>query len=266
MTSSSANKTDLSAGEESTTDRSRAHVGVVCTHALEVDPLIGRLDRRRQYSEGGIRFSGGFLGASIRVAVVEAGAGFAAHRKATEILVKEHAPSWIIAAGLSSSLADDVLAGDLSLATTICDMHGQRLNINCPIPESRRATLRTHLVADKHPVTPDQKRQLADATSASVVDTSSLAVAQICEASGIPFLSIRAILDDVNENVPSTVIRALFESVSTPVNNPVSRWVSGLRRPKAFKVWVSRAREVTEHLDRFLLGVIRQVGDHLDRT
>ena len=266
MSSNSANNTDTSAGEEATTDRSTAHVGVVCTHALEVEPLISRLDRRRRYSDGGVQFSGGFLGTSIRVAVVEAGTGFAAHRKATEILITEHVPSWIIATGFSSSLADDVLAGDLSLATTICDTHGQRLNLNCPIPESRRATLRTHLVADEHPATPDQKRQLAFATSASVVDTNSLAVAQICEAAGTPCLSIRAIVDDLNENVPRSVVQALFEPMSSSNHNSVGRWVSGLRQPKEVKTWVSRARIVTAHLDRFLSGVIRQVGDHLDQT
>lgn len=264
MSSSSADNDAPSAGEESTTDRSTAHVGVVCTHALEVQPFISRLDRRRRYSDDGLRFSGGFLGTSVRVAVVESGSGFAAHRKATETLVSEHHPSWIITAGFSSSLVDDVRAGDLSLAAAICDTHGQQLNLNCPIPESKRVTLRTHVVSDRHPATLDEKRRLSRATSAAAVDTTSLAVAQVCETSGIPCLSIRAIVDDLNENVPPAVVEALFEPLPASRKNPLGRWISDVWQPKEFRGWIARTRTVTEHLDRFLSGVIRQIGDHMD--
>ena len=263
MSSDNVSSDDSSIVEEPTTDRCTAHLGLVCTHALELQPLISRLDRRRQYSDGGMRFTGGFLGASIRVAVVEAGAGFAAHRKATEVLFNQHTPAWIVSAGFSSSLADDVRAGDLSLASEICDTHGQLLNLNCPIPESKHAPLRKHLVTDGHPATPDQKRRLANETSASAVDTTSLALAQICKASETPCLSIRAIIDDLNEEVPKSVVETLFEPISAPVRNPVSRWVSGLRQPEELKRWISRAETVAGRLDRFLYGVIRQLGEHL---
>ena len=264
MSSNSTSKAGSSAGEGRGIDRSTAHVGLVCTHALELKTLIGRLDRRRRYSDDGMRFTGGFLDATVRVAVVEAGAGFAAHRMAASILVKEHSPAWIVSTGFSSSLVDEVRAGDLSLATEICDTHGQQLNLNCPLPESKHATLRRHLVADKHPTTSDQKHQLADSTSASAVDTTSLAVAQICGASGTPCLSIRAIVDDLKEEVPDSVVKVLFEPTSTRTS--VSHWLSGLRQPEELKRWISRAETVSEHLDQFLSGVVRQLAEHLEQS
>ncbi|MCH2210447.1 MAG: hypothetical protein MK110_04040 [Fuerstiella sp.] len=264
MSSDSSIETDSSTGEEKTPDRSTAHVGLVCTHGRELTSLLSRLDRRRCYSQEQMRFTGGFFDTDIRVAIVEAGAGFAAHRKATEVLVKEHAPAWVVSTGFSSSLAKDVRAGDLSLADTIRDTHRQCLKLNCPIPESKHATIRTHLVTDSHPATSEQKQQWSAETAASAVDTTSLAVAQICQASHIPCLSIRAIIDDLQEEMPESVLNALFEPDSPSAGNPISRWVSNLRQSKEEKQWFARAESAAQHLDRFLSGVIRQLGDHLE--
>ena len=235
-------------------------MGLVCTHAMELKTLIGRLDRRRRYADGGLRFTGGFFDESIRVAVVEAGTGFAAHRRATTILIAEHKPTWVISAGFSSSLTEDVRAGDLSLATSICDTHGQQLTVECPIPESKHGTLKTHLVTDRHPQTTAEKRQLAKAHDAGAVDTTSLAVAQICAEFDARFMSIRAILDDAPEEVPSAVISGLFEPAGTTRGNPVSSWISGFRQSPEMKTWTARTTTVSGRLDRFLAGVIRQLG------
>jgi len=251
-------------GEEVSSDRATAHVGLVCTHAMELKPLLQKLDRRRRYADGSLRFTGGFLGESLRVAVVEAGVGFAAHRNATEILVREHSPSWVIAAGFSSSLSEEVLSGDLSLATSICDTHGQRLEIKCPIPESKHVTRRPHVVADSHPRTVQDKRQLAESSAASA-DTNSLAVAQICEATARPFLSIRAIIEGIDEELPDDVISRLFEPDQILRSGKAMRWIENWRQPAEVKEWMSRATTVAERLSRFLDGVIRQLGEHVER-
>ncbi len=266
MASNTSTNTDSSVHRDLTTDRSTAHIGLVCTHALELKSLHGQLDRHRRYSDGGMRFTGGFLGPSIRVAIVEAGTGFASHRKATELLVKEHTPAWILSTGFSSSLADDVRAGDLCLASEIRDTHGQQLELSCPIPESKHATLRRHLCSDHHPVVSDEKRQLAGEYSVSAADTASLAVAQVCEAAGTRCLSIRAIIDGPDEDLPRPIVEALFEPTSSELaRNPVSRWLRGLRQPQEVKGWMSRAETVAGRLEHFLSGVIRQLGEQLDK-
>jgi len=260
MSSDPFASTDSSA-EETATDRSTAHVGLVCAHALELRTFLNRLDRRRRYADGGAKFTGGFFEESIRVAVVEAGAGFAAHRRATETLIAEHRPAWVISTGFSSSLAEDVHAGDLSLATSIRDTHGQRLEVTCPIPESRHATLRPHLVTDSHPRTVADKRQLAIDHDAGAVDTASLAVAQTCAETNTRFLSIRAVIDDVSEDMPPAAIEVLLEPQGEGRRNPVSSWISGFRQSPDVKPWISRAATASGRLDRFLTGVIRQLGE-----
>ncbi len=249
---------ESSEDEQSAPDRSTAHVALVCTHSAELQSLTGRLDRRRRYADGRATFTGGFLEESIRVAIVEAGTGYSAHREAALTLIAEHRPAWVISAGFSSSLEDDVHAGDLSLATAIRDTHGQELKVACPVPESRHATLRTHLVADRHPETAEEKRELARTWQASAVDTTSLAVAQVCEESGTGFLSIRAIIDDVDEELPAAAIELLF--APTGKQNLLGRWMSGMRQPPAVKACRARAATSSERLDRFLTGVIRQLN------
>lgn len=260
MSSDPTVNSSSSSEENSSSDRATAHVGLVCTSPDELKPLVGRLDRRRRYTDGGITFTGGFLDETIRVAVVEAGAGFASHRQATQILIEEHKPAWVISAGFSSSLADDVRAGNLSLATAICDTHDQRLEVACPIPESPHAQRRTHLVTDQHPPTAAAKRQLATDYEVGAVDTTSLAVAQVCQDSDVAFLSIRAIIDDVAEELPPEAVELLFEP-SSGRRNPLTRWASGLRQPPDVKTSRARAATAGSRLDRFLVGVIRQLSE-----
>jgi len=192
---------------------------------------------------------------------VEAGTGFAAHRRATSILINEHKPTWVISSGFSSSLSQDVCAGDLSLAIAIGDTHGQQRNVDCPIPESKHGTLRTHLVTDRHPQTAAEKRQLAEAHDAGAVDTTSLAVAQACAESDTRFMSIRAILDNAQEEVPSAVIATLFEPAGSKRENPVSSWITVFRQSPEMKAWTARATTASGRLDQFLTGVIRQLGE-----
>jgi adenosylhomocysteine nucleosidase len=251
--------------EDVTSDRATAHVGLVCTHARELKPLLQKLDRRRRYADGSMRFTGGFLGESLRVAVVEAGTGFAAHRRATEVLVSEHSPSWVVTAGFSSSLSEEVRPGDLCLATSICDTHGQQLEIKCPIPESKYVTRRSHVVADRHPRTVGDKRHLAEQSSAAAVDTNSLAVAQICELTGRPFLSIRAVIDGFDEDLPGVAVARLFEPEQQSRSAKAVRWIENWRQPPEEKEWAARATIAARRLSRFLDGVICQLGEHIDR-
>ena len=246
-------------------DRATAHVGVVCTQAVELKALLGSLDRCRRYADGPTQFIGGFLDQTLRIAVVQAGAGFAMHRRATETLIREHNPAWIISAGFSSSLAANVAAGDLCLATSIVDTHGQSMSVKCPIPESDHSTLRQHVVVDAHPHTADEKSRLADEFAAGAVDTVSLAVAQICESSTLPFLSIRAVVDDRTDNLPPAAAELIFEPQPAGRTGAVGRWISNRRQPADVRQWVAHATKAGDRLSTYLLGVIRQLGEHVER-
>ncbi len=257
--------------DEPTFDRRSADIGIVCTHNAEIKPLLKVLDRTRKYVDETSVFRGGFLDEVIRIAIVEAGSGFAAHRTVTETLIKEHNPAWVISLGFSSALTSDVKAGDICLANEICDTHGNTLPIKCTIPETKRIFVRKHVVADQHPRTVAEKQKLAESSLAVACDTTSLAVAQACnhmstDKRTIRFLSIRSILDSFEEEVSAKGIDTMFEPPAGKKPNPVKGLLSRFRKDPELDPWTVRANEQAIGLNKFTLGIIRQLGEKLGKS
>lgn len=259
-----------SQSEESAIDRRSADIGVVCSQSLEIQPLLKAVDRIRRYSDGGVIFRGGFLRESIRVAIVEVGSGFARHRQATTTLIEEHHPAWVLSVGFSSPLTADLQHGDVCLATTIADTHGNSMDVRCPIPEGGRVRVRSHVVADQHPATLQQRQELAATWQAAAVDTNSLAVAQACaelqdDKPKARFLSIRGIVGDVSDPLEPEVIEAIFtpERDARPVALG-SLWTR-LRPPRPVADWRKRSEQTAAHLSRFTLSVIEQLAEKLGK-
>ena len=257
--------------DESSTDRRSADIGIICTHSDEIGPLLKLLDRQRKYADQGATFRGGFLDETIRVAVAEAGTGFAQHRTVAQTLVEEHHPSWILSVGFGTALIDELNAGDVCLASEICDTHGNSLTVKCPIPETRRVFVRKHVVADAHPQSATDKLALAESTDAAVVDTTSLAVAQVCtdvpdDAPHTGFLSMRAIVNTVDETMPSNAVQALFEPSDRQKPTVVEKLRKRFKRDPEVLSWENRATEAAVNMNRFLVSVIRRLAEKIDRT
>ncbi len=257
--------------EEPSFDRRSADIGIVCAHNAEIKPLLKVLDRPRKYVDNNTVFRGGFLDEVIRIAIVEAGAGFAAHRAVTDTLIKEHAPSWVLSLGFSSALTADLKAGDICLANEICDTHGNKLPMKCAVPESKRIFVRRHVVADHHPRTTEEKRQLAETSHAVACDTTSLAVAQACvhlstEKNPIRFLSIRSILDSHDETVSDKGIDTMFEPTAGKKPSALSGFVGRFRTDPELGSWNVRANEQAIGLNKFALGIIRQLAAKLGKS
>ncbi|MEZ6042573.1 MAG: hypothetical protein R3C20_18920 [Planctomycetaceae bacterium] len=222
-----------------------------------------RLDRVRKYADEGCTFRGGFLHETIRIAIVEAGQGFARHRKAAEILVREHRPKWVLCLGFSSSLSDNVKFGDLSVANEIVDTHGQKLEVHCRISSSRRIHVGRHVVADGHPLREREKAELASSSNAICVDTSSLAVAQVCQELSTKFMSIRSIVDSLAGDMPESAASLVFSPTSKAVGTAIGTLVKGLKQVSELNTWRKRANDSAENLDRFAAGIVLQIGDQL---
>lgn len=257
--------------DESSIDRRSADIGIICTHSDEIRPLLKLLDRQRKYVDQGATFRGGFLDETIRVAVAEAGAGFAQHRSVAQTLVEEHHPAWVLSVGFGSALIDELNAGDVSLANEICDMHGNSLTVKCPIPETKRVLVRKHVVADTHPQSSADKVALAEPTGAAVVDTTSLAVAQVCadvpdDAPRTRFLSMRVIIDTASETIAGNAAQMLFEPSDQQKNTVIGKLKKRFKRDPELAPWESRADEAVVNMNRFLVGVIRRLAEKIERT
>lgn len=246
-------------------DKHSADVGLICVHGGEIRPLLKRLNRVRKYVENGCVYRGGFLEETVRVACVEARTGFARHRNATQTLIREHRPAWVISVGYSSGLSSDLKTGDLVMATEISDTHGNIIPVKCPIPGSRRVHKGRFVVADEHPMTPEAKQKLAESSGAICTDTVSLAAAQICQETGTRFLAIRAILDEAGEGIPQQAAGLMFDANSRAIGTALATLTRGLRQAGILYDWRKRATASSDHLDRFVAGVILRISDQLHR-
>ncbi len=253
------------ATDEAAPDRSSADIGIVCTHKGEVKPFLRRLDRTRSYSDRKITVRGGFLSESTRIVVVEADEGFAAHRAATELLITEHRPTWILSVGFSSSLSEEVQPGDIVVANEISDTHVNSMPVKCNIPVRKRIHVGKLIVADFHPVTPSEKRALRDRFPGLAADTGSLAVAQICQERNIHFMAIRVAIDSIDEEIPEQAASMIFHPTSRALGSAIGTLFKGLRKIAIMNQWRERTNHAASHLDRFVAGIVEQIAESIER-
>ena len=254
-----------SVSKEATPDRSSADIGIVCTHKGEVKPFLKRLDRTRSYSDRKMTVRGGFLGESTRVVLAEAGEGFAAHRAATELLLSEHRPTWILSVGFSSSLVEEVRPGDLVIANEISDTHVNSLPVKCNIPPRKRIHVGKLIVADRHPVTPTEKAALRERFPGLAADTSSLAVAQVCQERSIRFMAIRVAVDSIDEEIPEQAASMIFHPTSRALGSAIGILFKGLKKIAVMNQWRERTNNAAGNLDRFVTGIVEQIAESLER-
>ncbi len=265
MSDSGKDRNQKPTTEETAPDRSSADIGIICTHKGEVKPFLRRLDRTRSYTEKKMTVRGGFLGETTRIVVVEADEGFAAHRAATELLIAEHRPTWILSVGFSSSLSEEVQPGDLVVANEISDTHVNSLPVKCNIPARKRIHVGKLIVADSHPVTPSEKQTLREKFPGLAADTGSLAVAQVCQERDIRFLAIRVAVDSIDEEIPEQAASMIFHPTSRAIGSALGVIVKGLRKFAIMNQWRERTNHAASNLDRFVTGIVEQIAESIER-
>ncbi|MBX3440586.1 MAG: 5'-methylthioadenosine nucleosidase [Planctomycetaceae bacterium] len=246
-------------------DSAHAEIGIVCALKLEIAPFLERCDRVRKYTGGEFTFRGGFTGPDYdtRVVIVEAGTGADRAARATQAMIDAHTPRWVISAGFSGSLQPDLQIGDLVIGNAVTDVAGDELTIDVRMaPDSQRGWHVGKLVAVENIVrTVAEKTELATRTGAMAVDLESLAVARLCAQTRTRFLAVRAISDDLSEDLPPEVL-----SVFGGTGSLRAGAIAGAlwKRPSSVKdMWRLREQAVTasERLARFLLMIVPKLSE-----
>ncbi len=241
-------------------DAAQADIGIVCALAIELQPFLDRCERVKKYSGGDFVFRGGIYD-GIRVAVVQAGVGYAKARAATQAMIDAHRPAWIISAGFSGALEPQMKIGDIVVGTSLVDMHGQELNIDMQMPANPEQGLYVGrlLTADAIVRTVEEKRQLGERFTALAVDLESLAVAQVCQADKIPCLAVRVISDDMSADLPPEVMTVVASTGTRRLGAALGAiW----NRPDSVKeMWHLRetAGQSATKLATFLDGIVIQL-------
>ena len=163
------------------------------------------------------------LGASAPLVRAVGGRHDAADSAAGEMIDK--GVQGLVSFGIAGSLNTDLAAGTLVLPGRIVAPDGEAHKCsegwNDRLAGQVLRTVRVarvDLVCVSEPVvTSVQKQQLADSTACSAVDMESLAVARVALARNIPFIAVRAIADEADQDLPMAAQAAMADdgSIST---------------------------------------------------
>lgn len=252
------------AASDSTSEMPPCHVGVI--FALDIEASgFERMLAGKIAIEGGqfVARQGGLHGKG--VVVVHSGPGSRRAASAAETLIAGHKPRWIISAGLAGGLQPQLRRGDIVMASELVNLDEQRLAIDLQISADERAgTPGLHtgalLTADRVVCQPSEKRALGERYRAVAVDMETFGVAEACRREKQRFLSVRAISDGVDDELPADVERLLNKRGAARKIGAAAGSI--LRRPKAVKdLWNLRsaALDGAERLAKFLDGVIAQL-------
>jgi adenosylhomocysteine nucleosidase len=239
-----------------------ADVGIVAALPMEVGDLVDRLVKVRKYHAAAFPVIEGEHRDKV-VAIVIGGVGRPAARRAAEVLLAGHRPSWIIAAGFAGALNPGMDRNQLVLPAELIDPEGGRFPVE---PLTTLAAVvryaRGRLLTVDRPILASQaKVELYRSSQADLVDMESAAVAAVCAERSVRFLAVRVISDDARSDLPPEIATLLTRSGSYRVGAALRAiW----NRPSSLKeFWAlhERAVEAADRLAKFLALCL----DHLPR-
>jgi adenosylhomocysteine nucleosidase len=208
----------------------RVDVGIVFALAIEADAFGRCVADHVELRAAGLVFHEGTTGGR-RVAWCVGGVGADAAARAARLLVDGHRPGLLVSAGFAGGLDPALARGTLVRPTHAVDEAG-----NAPLPlmaagAAPAAGPVTICTVRRIVRSPAEKRALAAATGAALVDMETHAVAGVAAAAGLPCAGVRVVSDDATQALPREV---------TALAAPQSAWrrfgaaVGGLaRRPGA---------------------------------
>lgn len=242
-------------------DLAHADIGIVCALPIELKPFVNDLDRVRKYKTGRFTFRGGRWD-QIKIAIAESGMGFASARDATQSLINTHSPRWVLSCGFGGGLVADTKLGSIVLANSIVDQHGQELVVDLKMQSdpSNHMYVGRIVTVDDIVREVEEKQRLASTFDAIAADMESLAVAQVCRETATKFMSIRAISDDLSEDLPKEILSVIANTGSMRIGAAMGAiW----KRPGSVKdMWRLRENAVaaSERLAGFLNALIPQMA------
>jgi adenosylhomocysteine nucleosidase len=258
------NPSAKAAAKAAQADTSHADIGIVCALPIELGAFLDRCERVKKYIGSNFVFRGGRYD-NIRIVVVESGTGFARARRATQAMIDAHSPKWILSSGFAGALVPTVKIGDIVVADSIVDTHGQAMMIDVAFPAdpARGLHIGRILTSDAIVRLVSEKQLLAAHLGAIAVDMESLAVAQVCREQGIRCLSIRSISDDVAHDLPPEVLSLIGPTGTTRLGAALGAiW----NRPESVRdMWKLRqsAHFAAGRLATFLDGIVIQLYNSL---
>lgn len=108
-------------------------------------------------------------------------------------------PPIVLSAGVCGGLRAGLSVGTVVIPDEVVGPDGRRWP--CAViglPQSGRLLTADHIVG-----TPDEKRRLHQAHRADIVDMEAAAVAEVCQARGVPFAAVKSVCDPADVALPA---------------------------------------------------------------
>ena len=135
------------------------------------------------------------------IAIVHTGVGAKHCNARLEILLHKARPTFVISSGFAGAVSEQLRTGDLILAENFSDSkllaNAQRILRDCE-PHTIKLFTSPSIVDSI-----SARNEIARGSGAAAVDMETGAIVAVCNAHGIPLLSLRAISDSPNEPFPA---------------------------------------------------------------
>jgi adenosylhomocysteine nucleosidase len=236
-----------------------ADIGIVAAMPMEVGYLVDRLRRVRKYHAASMPVIEGELDGRI-VAIAIGGMGRASARRAAEILLDGHRPSWLVSAGFAGALNPGLHRCDLVLPHEVIDTDGHEFPITRPDPMATavRHTAGRLLTVDRLILDSAEKQELHRSTRADLVDMESSAVAAVCARRLVRFLPVRVVSDDANTDLPHEIAALMTKSGGYRIGAAIRAvW----NRPSSVKQFWTLHEQALEAADRLAKFVAQCLGE-----
>ena len=230
-------------------------IGIICAMQIEADGILALCDHIRTEEKFGMTFSHGTLHGKELVIVV-CGVGKVNAAMCATVLINDYRPSLVINSGVAGAVSPVVSIGDLVVGTRAVehDMNitalgdkqgevsfpnGKVLFFDCDkaasllLEEVCGGLEDTKVVrgiiasGDIFISTRPQRLRLNDRFGAIACEMEGAAIGHVCHCCGVPFVILRAISDDINENKGMDFVKFCALAAQKTVH-AVDRFVSVL--------------------------------------
>jgi len=179
--------------------RVEADVLAVAAEEREFAGLLSRAGQSRRLVGWPVECAWWAVAGSVRWLMVADGPGAALAGRAAAEALSRSTVRCILSTGLCGALGEDLAPGELVHAVELIDGRGERWQPLVPDAGTKPARL---LSIDRVAVTAGEKRSLAAATCAGVVDMEAAGVAAEAARRGQPFYCVRVVSDGPEEELP----------------------------------------------------------------
>ena len=215
-----------------------APLAFVCAMPMELRPLARKLGLRRE-PVGGVELSRGSLDGRPVVATVT-GMGTALAGAGIRRLLDAVTPARVLVVGITGAVDDETVLGTVVRPARVIDaVSGREHEHHPPDPGPTAGAMWTTDV-----ITPADELPALRARGVVALDMETAAIAEACEAGGVPWTVVRAYSDRATDGSVDDEVFHLSHQDGTPDPAAVARYV--LRHPNRLPTLARMARTATK--------------------